>query len=322
MREANGGAVGPHRHTFPVRAEWHPFIASEAIAAGELTPHVLRTRFLAVYPGVYVAKDADITAAIRAEAAFLWSRRRGIVAGFSASALHGAKWINAARPAEIIHDNRRAPSDLRTFGSSVAEDEVDSIHGIRVTTPARTALDLACRYRVEEAVPAIDSLARATDLKPADVDVLIRRYPGRRGMRRARVALHLVDSGAESPRETWLRLLLTRAGFPRPQTQIAVYDEFGQLIACIDMGWEDILVAVEYEGDQHRTDRRQFNKDIRRIENLTDLGWIVVRVTSEDCDADIVRRVATAHARRQADPMTRRPTAQPRTRTDAHRRNR
>ena len=64
------------------------------------------------------------------------------------------------------------------------------------------------------------------------------------------------------------------------------------------MGWEDILVAVEYEGDHHRTDRRQFNKDIRRMEILTDLGWIVVRVTSEDCDAGIVRRVAAARARR------------------------
>jgi len=281
-----------------VGAVGEPFIASETVAAGWLTPHLLRTRFVAIYPGVYIAKDADITAAIRAEAGWLWSRRRGVVAGFSASALHGAKWINPARPAEIIHGNRHSPSRLRTWIDSITEDEIDSIDGIRVTTPARTALDLACRYPVDEAVTAIDSLARATDLKPADVELLARRYPGRRGMKRARVALHLVDSGAESPRETWLRLLLTRAGLPRPQTQIPVYDEFGQLIACLDMGWEDILVAVEYEGDHHRTDRRQFNKDIRRIEILTDLGWIVVRVTSADCDAAIVRRVAAARARR------------------------
>jgi hypothetical protein len=52
------------------------------------------------------------------------------------------------------------------------------------------------------------------------------------------------------------------------------------------------------QGDHQRTNRRQFNKDIRRIEILTDLGWIVVRVTSADCDAAIVRRVAAARARR------------------------
>jgi len=291
-----------------------PFIASEAIAAGHLTPHLVRTKFVAIYPGVYIAKGADITAATRAEAAFLWSRRRGVVAGFSASALHGAKWISSSRPAEIIHPNRRSPSHLQVWEASIADDEIASIHGIRMTTPARTALDLACRYPVDEAVPAIDSLARATHLKPADVGVLVRRYAGRRGMKRARVALDLVDSGAESPRETWLRLLLVRAGIPRPQTQIVVYDEFGQPMAYLDMGWKDILVAVEYEGDHHRTDRRQFNKDIRRIETLTDMGWIVVRVTSEDCDADIVRRVRAARARRE-------PTAQPRTRSGGRRPN-
>jgi very-short-patch-repair endonuclease len=275
-----------------------PFIGKEAVATGQLTPHLLRTRFVAIYPGVYVAKDAVINPVTRAEACFLWSRRRGVVAGFSAAALHGAKWISAARPGEIIHGNRHPPSRVRTWADGIAEDEIEEICGIRVTTPPRTALDIACRYRVDEAVAAIDSLARATGLKPPDVELLAQRYAGRRGINRARTTLDLIDSGAESPRETWLRLVLTRAGMPRPQTQIAVHDKFGQLIACLDMGWQDIMVAVEYEGDHHRTDRRQFNKDIRRTEILAGLGWIVVRVTSEDCEADIIRRVGAARASR------------------------
>ena len=64
------------------------------------------------------------------------------------------------------------------------------------------------------------------------------------------------------------------------------------------MGWEDIKVAVEYEGDHHRTDRRQFNRDIARVDALTELGWIVVRVTVEDVPGGILRRVAVAWARR------------------------
>src|ERR1700736_6867988 len=107
------------------------------------------------------------------------------MAGCSASALHGAKWIDAARPGEIIHGHRHSPARLRTWIDSITEDEIDSIDGIRVTTPARTALDLACRYPVDEAVTAIDSLARATDLKPADAELLARRSPGRRGSHRA-----------------------------------------------------------------------------------------------------------------------------------------
>lgn len=147
-------------------------------------------------------------------------------------------------------------------------------------------------------VAAIDALARATDLKLADVEMLAERYRGSRGIRNARIALDLVDPGAESPRETWLRLLLIRAGFPRPQTQIPVYDEYGQLVAVIDMGWAGIKVGVDYEGDHHRTDRRTFNKDIKRAEALTELGWTDVRVTVEDTEGGIIWRVSAAWQRR------------------------
>ena len=169
---------------------------------------------------------------------------------------------------------------------------------MRVTNPARTAVDLACRYPIDEAVTAVDALARATRLKTAEAQLLSERYPGRRGIKRARLVLDLVDGGAESPRETWLRLLLIRAGFPRPQTQIPVYDEYGQLVCVLDMGWRDIMVGVQYEGDHHRTDPRQFNKDIRNMEIVTGLGWNVVRITSQDCPPDIIRRVASARSSR------------------------
>ena len=168
---------------------------------------------------------------------------------------------------------------------------------MRVTTPARTALDLACRYPVDAAVAAIDSLARATKMKMADVELLAHRHRGRRGIRKARAVLNLVDAGAESPRETWLRLLLIRAGYPRPTTQIPVYDEYGVLVAVLDMGWEDIKVAADYDGDHHRGPVR-FNKDIRRHDEITDLGWIDVRVTGRDTEGGILQRIAKAWARR------------------------
>ncbi|MBV9350876.1 MAG: hypothetical protein JOZ23_05000 [Mycobacterium sp.] len=275
-----------------------PFIGSEAVASSQLTPYALRSRFTAIYPDVYIPRDARVTAITRAKAAWLWSRRRGIIAGHSASALHGAKWVDDRALAELLYDYRRPPNGVRTWSDRVSDDEIQLIAGMTATIPARTALDLACRYPVGKAVAAIDALARATDLKMADVELLAERYRGRRGIRRARMALQLIDSGAESPRETWLRLLLIRAGFPPPQTQIAVFDEYGQLIAVLDMGWEDLKLAVEYEGDHHRTDRRQFNKDIRRAETLTALGWINVRVTAEDTEGGVIARVSAAWQRR------------------------
>lgn len=275
-----------------------PFIGSDAVASGRLTPYALRSRFIAIHPDIYLPRDARITAAIRAQAAWLWSRRRGVIAGQSAAALHGAKWVDANRPAEMLYGNRHQPAGIRTWADRIEDDEVETVRGVRATTPERTALDIACRYRLDPAVAAIDALARATKLKIADVDVLVQRYAGRRGIKNARAALDLVDPGAESPRETGLRLMLIRAGFPRPQTQIPVYDEYGVLVAILDLGWEDIKVAADYDGDHHRTDRNRFYHDIRRAETITELGWIDVRVTSQDTPGSIIRRVTAARARR------------------------
>lgn len=273
------------------------FLGNEATASGALTPYALRSRFVAIYPDVYLPRGAEPTAAQRARAAWLWTHRQGVVAGQSAAALHGAKWVDAARPAEVLWPNRRPPSKMRTWSDRVADDEVQTIEGVRVTTPARTALDLACRRSQGPAVAAIDALARATHLKVADVELLAERHRGRRGIRRARTTLALVDPGAESPRESWLRLLVIKAGFPPPTTQIPVYDEYGQLVAVVDMGWEGIKVALDYEGAHHLGPDR-FNRDIHRHEAVTELGWIDIRVTSRDTEGGIIGRLRSAWRQR------------------------
>ena len=107
-------------------------------------------------------------------------------------------------------------------------------------------------------------------------------------------ALDLVDAGAASPKETLLRLLLIRAGYPRPQTQIPVLSPDGYRQYYLDMGWEDLTLAVEYDGDQHRIDPLQFAYDIQRSEDLDELGWTRVRVVKHNRQADVLRRVQRA----------------------------
>jgi hypothetical protein len=250
-----------------------------------------------MHPDVYLPTDAEVTAIRRAKAAWLWSGRQGVVAGQSAAALHGAKWVDNHGPAELLWPNRRPPTGIRAWSDRFTDDEVESIDEILVTTPARTALDIACRYPPGKAVAAIDALARATQLKMADVELLADRYSGRRGIRKARTVLDLVDPGAESPKETWLRLLVIRHGFPRPQTQIPVYNEYGVLVAALDMGWEHIKLGLDYEGDHHRNPLR-FNKDIRRHDDVTELGWMDIRVTSQDTEGGIIGRLTTEWSRR------------------------
>jgi hypothetical protein len=271
-----------------------PFLGSEALASGAVTRSQLCTRYARLFRDVYVNRDVEVTAALRAKAGWLWAKRQGVVAGVSAAALHGSKWVEETTTVELIHGNRHRLPGLHTRGDRIAEDEITIVDGVPVTTPARTVLDLGCWYPTTSGVAAIDSLARATEIKVADVELLTQRYPGRRGIARARLAIALFDAGAQSPKETWLRLVLVNAGLPRPQTQIPVLDEFGTVIAYLDMGWEDVKVAVEYDGEQHRSDRSQYNWDIRRSEILQRLGWIVVRVVAGDRPASIVRRVKSA----------------------------
>jgi hypothetical protein len=275
-----------------------PFIGSESIAAGMMTKTQLATRCRRLFPDIYVGRDIAVDAKLRARAGWLWTGRRGVVAGFAAAALHGSKWADDAHVVELIHDNWRSPAGIQTHGDVIGEDEIDRIAGTPLTSPARTALDFGCWYPTMTAVAGIDALARAVEIKVADVELLARRYPGRRGIVRAREAIELFDAGAQSPKESWLRVVLIQAGLPRPQTQIAVRDASGEVFAYLDMGWEDAKVAVEYDGEQHRTNRRQYTWDVRRLEMLERRGWIVVRVLAGDRPADIVARVRAARARR------------------------
>ncbi len=271
-----------------------PVIGSEALASGALNRHQLRTRYRAVFPDVYVPEDGSPSLELRTAAAWLWSRRSATVVGAAAAALHGARWIPDDVPVELLYANNRPPQGIVTRRYALADGETQTIDGLPVTTPERTAFDIGRRGAVRSAVARLDALARATGFKVDDVLRVAKCHPRSPGVRRLEAALELVDPGAQSPRESYLRLLLIDAGFPRPQTQIPVLGADGIPVAYLDLGWPEHLVAVEYDGDQHRTDRRQYVKDIRRSEMLERMGWIVVRVVAEDRPAGIIGRVRAA----------------------------
>lgn len=276
----------------------HAFIGSEAVAAG-MSWGQLQRESTRVFRDVYVPAGIEIDAVIRAHAAWLWSRRRGVVAGLAAAALHGSKWIDGQIAVDLYHGNRHRLPGLVTRAGGLSGDDVCLLNGVPATTPERTALDLACWLPLTDAVARVDALARATRLKLADVGLLADQQRGRRGIVRARRMIELVDAGAQSPKESWLRMLLVQAGLPRPQTQIPIHDEFGRAVAYLDMGWPGLKIAVEYDGDHHRTRRSQYSYDIRRLEMLQRRGWIVIRVTAEDSPQDVLRRVRDALARRR-----------------------
>jgi hypothetical protein len=258
-----------------------PFVGSEAILAGTWTKRELRRSCTRVYRDVYQRRGSALTARDRAVAAWLWSGKKAVVAGNSAAALLGAEWVDPHRPAELVSDRKRPPRLIVTRNETLLAGETALVGGVPVTSAARTAFDLGRRPGLVAAVIAMDSLARATGLIADDVEPLLTVHQGARGTKQLRRALPLVDAGAESPQETRTRLVLIRGGLPRPQTQIVVRNMWGAVVARIDMGWEQWLVGIEYDGPQHWTDPRVRANDIERTANLERRGWRLVRVGAD-----------------------------------------
>jgi hypothetical protein len=274
-----------------------PFVGTEALDAGTVTDHRLRSSYLAIHRNVYVPRNAQLTATDKAIAAWLFSRRRAVVAGISAAALNGTSWIDPNLPAELNRSGRDKVDGIVLHSDALADDETCIVDGIPATTPARTAFDIGRRPGLEVAIIRLDALMQATGLKSSDIDLLVERHAGARGIVQLRNAISLADAGAESPQETRTRLLLVAAGMPRPTTQIEVCDVDGCFVARLDMGWRQYKVGVEYDGAQHCTDIRQRSRDIDRMAELDALKWAIVRVSSEMLrhrPATVVSRVRSA----------------------------
>jgi hypothetical protein len=273
------------------------FVGSEAVAAGALNEYELRRWYRTIFRDVYIPRLDEPSLDDRIRGAWLWARGRAVIAGVAASALHGARWVDADATIELVAKSARPQRGLVVRNETLAGDEVTSVDRLPVTSVARTAFDLGRHLPRGQALARLDALMRATPFSFEDVALLAKRHPGARGVRRLMDVLPLVDGGAASPKESWLRLLLIDAGLPKPATQIPVNDGW-RTVGVLDMGWEDFMVALEYDGDQHRTDRRQFVKDIARLAKLQDLGWTVIRVVAEHRPDDIVGRAQQALTRR------------------------
>ena len=139
-----------------------PFRGSAAISSGLLTRNDLRTRYRPVYRDVYIEKDAVLTAVAKAKAA--WLSTGATLAGLSAAAVLGTKWLDANAPAEIVRIDRHRQSGMLVRSYELGADEVCTVRGMRVTTPARTAFDIGRICPTAQSVPVLDALLNATGI--------------------------------------------------------------------------------------------------------------------------------------------------------------
>lgn len=271
-----------------------PFRGSDAVRAGQATWGVLNgPGFRRVGVDTYVASPAtgpllDIRAA---------TTRAGpsaVVTGWSACRVLGLDVARGPKPVELsVPDRRLRDADGTAVGRQrFADDEVITRAEMRVTTPLRTAFDLATRSGpllpaiidrgfdpLTDAVVAADALARQGGFTAADLTAFAGRHRGARGTRRVATVAALLDPRADSPPETRTRVKIVLAGLPRPVVRLELRDEIGQLIHELDLAWPRYRVAVEYDGRDHARDDRRW-RDVDRLDALRRDRWEIITVTS------------------------------------------
>lgn len=179
--------------------------------------------------------------------------------------------------------------------------------GVPLLTPASTWASLAAVLPdVRDLVAVGDAIVRVPMFRGdppalATIDDLAAASSGRRvGGDRLRAALPLVRERSASRPETWCRLALIDGGLPEPESNWDVVVD-GRLVACVDLAYPRERVAVEYDGEHHLVDARQWSRDIERHEALAAAGWVVIRVTKQHLFTDaagLTARVRHALARR------------------------
>ncbi len=221
--------------------------------------------------GVYVDVRVPETIALRADALHLVVPPGATVCGRAAAWLHG------------IDSTALAPEPFRPEWTFAERPSVE-IQGLRVTTPAATAIELATHLPRPFALSAVDGLLHA-GMPMTDLMTAAAAYFAADSTSQAAQLLRIADGRAESPGESWLRLRLFDARFPRPELQVPV--EGNGRTYRLDLGYPDLPVdgrrlGLEYDSDQWHSSTKQQLKDETRRTELEALGWHIISIRRTD----------------------------------------
>ncbi|WP_460812688.1 hypothetical protein [Nocardioides salsibiostraticola] len=241
-----------------------------------------------IFYGVYLRTDVPDTIETRAACAAYALPEHCVVSDRSAAWLHGVDTYDIAQnagypPLEIVSRTGHPPTSrpgVRGGKRALADEDVMTLHGVKVTTPLRTACDVASLHGRLAAMAVLDQFCRLHGVTGADIARTLPRLVGRRGVKQLRELAPYVTPLAESPSESWTRLSAIDAGFPPPQPQIWVYVE-GVGWVRLDMGWEEPKVALEYDGEEFHSSPADREHDQRRREALAAAGWIVIVIRKD-----------------------------------------
>ncbi|PVZ03467.1 hypothetical protein [Actinomycetospora cinnamomea] len=203
----------------------------------------------------------------------------------------------AVAPLEMVVPGRGArPAP----GTRVRADRLDAgetrevqIGGgtVRLTSPVRTAFDLARGLPLDEAVTVVDAIAARHAVRPDDLRRMAHHHPGVRGRRAVFPVADRVDHGSTSPARTRVRLVLRRGGVDAPLAGRAIVDRHGALAGLLDLAWLDDGCGLQVG--------RTRPEALARTGRLGELGWFVQLIPDEGPADWLVHQARGLLARRR-----------------------
>jgi hypothetical protein len=255
-----------------------PFTRTQALD-GAVSPRQLRALVedglvRRVVRGVYAATQAPDSVLFRAQALSLVVPQCAVVTDRTAAWLHGVPILERgahlkAPPISICErvDSRVRRCDVDGRRRQLLDRDIIEVHGVRVTTPLRTGLDLGRRLWRFDALSAIDGVLRI-GVDHEEMLAELGRFKGHRGICQARALVPLGDRRAESPGESALRLHWYDTGLPTPEPQFGILDSWGHELYRLDVPLPEVRYAAEYDGEEHHT----LDEDVAHDEERRD--WI------------------------------------------------
>lgn len=273
-----------------------PFLGAQAVQRGLLTPAQLRSKaYVRLMRGVYVVRERAVDDNVRLEALRLAIAPGTVVCGLTAAWLHGA-WkpppgrvvpLHVTRPVrahgqQVAGVSRRrlvlrGSPDLASaelgYGMSVLDRDVVLLDGLAVTSTVRTCFDLMRQRWLVEAVAVADAFAYNCGMPLEHLGAYCadrRRWPY---VREARVAASLAVTGARSPGESRLRMVVVLSGYPEPLVNVGISNWQGDHVATPDLLlWTSRWTALEYDGAWHDDDGQPERDSLRRVGIASDVG--------------------------------------------------
>ena len=270
--------------------------------ADDIKRRLARSEWLIVRRGVY-ARTSDVADLnplqfhrLRIEATARALGDDCVVSHLSAACLHGlelirppGRMVQVTNPVARSGHRRRA---LQTYCAKVDLDEITEVDGIRVTTVARTVVDIARTGGFEQGVVAADHALHSGWVTQDELAASAVRASRRSGIRTAHQVIAFAEPKTESVGESRSRVLMAREGLPAPEAQFPLLDRSGILFARNDFRWHEFNTVGEFDGAEKYGRKLQpgqrpgdvvFQEKLRE-DRIREYGFNVVRWTWDELD--------------------------------------